>query len=335
MQELDPQMMWCGAYQNTVTDSSLNKALFNLNTVKMWEAEEAVIDSHAWILTKSWWEPPRAQGGARCLPGQAGLCSPCAAADGWMVPAWDRSAVPSTAVAACTQSCLSSAFLLLGKELATGASRMFSSEIKSPEDEKSSAISLAGRQYWASYIPAQWNYGSQLVRVSHSSLAPQCVEFGLQGMKSPSLSWTPVSCAEVGVWAPWLLVATGLMALVMPGPLPREQCRESPASSRGLLCFTGPTRKVSLLSHHPGVSVSGKVHFSVFRAKFSQIFWFHELKIEKDLCKIRIKLCFYEKSIQPLKSGLLTTRKTQLLVPFNALGMQLCHICNLKLVKRK
>lgn len=35
-------------------------------------------------------------------------------------------------------------FLLLGKELATGAARTFPSEIKSPEDEKSSAISIAG-----------------------------------------------------------------------------------------------------------------------------------------------------------------------------------------------
>lgn len=35
-------------------------------------------------------------------------------------------------------------FLFLGKELATGGGGTFSSELKSPEDEGSSAISIAG-----------------------------------------------------------------------------------------------------------------------------------------------------------------------------------------------
>lgn len=88
------------------------------------------------------------------------------------------------------------------------------------------------------------------------SVGSEGVEFSPQGMKWPSLSWMllclPVSLWWGWVWAPWLLVASGL-SLGHAWPLPREEPCQLPGSA----VLHGPCQQIVItVTSPPGPFVS-------------------------------------------------------------------------------
>lgn len=145
--------------------------------------------------------------------------------------------------------------------------------------------------------------GSQLMRGSHKQLLPHSVlnsilkAWRAQACPEPCFT-SPWGCAKVGVWAPWLLVASGL-SLGHAWPSARGAVWGSPASPSGGLSASLALQANCHYCHTtPGPSVWGMVHFSDFRAKFSA---FMNWKLRETDAKSELN-CVFMKNLSDLWS---------------------------------